>query len=142
MTGECALKREAAPIVGDFEGDDVSLLGRAHHDRSLAVFAGAHANVGGLDAVVDRVSHELHDGDAHRLEHSTIERQLGADDRQRRFFAVGATLIADAAMKRLEHVAEREAQALGNIRTREEALASVRRATRPPRDTPRDDPAE
>jgi poly(A) polymerase/tRNA nucleotidyltransferase (CCA-adding enzyme) len=36
----------------------------------------------------------------------------------------------------------REEQALGHIRTREEALASVRRATRPPHDTPRDGPAE
>jgi poly(A) polymerase/tRNA nucleotidyltransferase (CCA-adding enzyme) len=34
----------------------------------------------------------------------------------------------------------REAQALGHIRTREEALASVRRATRPSHDTPRDGP--
>lgn len=36
----------------------------------------------------------------------------------------------------------REAQAVGHIRTREEALASVRRATRPSRDTPGDGSVE
>ncbi|MNF33930.1 hypothetical protein D3C84_147610 [compost metagenome] len=97
----------ALAVIGDRQEDMIAfLLGRQHH-LAAARLAGGLAFLGGFDAMVDGVAHQVHQRIGQRLDQVLVEVGFFADQLQIDLFLQAARQIADQAREAAEDLLDR-----------------------------------
>ena len=98
------LEGDATTIVGDLDRDPPALVEGPQRQPPGAGLAPGDANVGGLDAVVDRVADEVRERVADALDQRPVEFGIGPVDHQLHLLAAGDGKVTNGAWKAAEHV--------------------------------------
>ncbi len=98
---------DAGTVVLNFDADVVAFLLRGQTYVTTARLAGGFAQGRGLDAVVDRVAHQMHQRVGQGFDQITVQFCLGADQFQLHFLGQGARDIASHLGEAREHLADR-----------------------------------
>ena len=93
---------DAAAIVADFDDDLRALMVGVEINRAARGLARGEAFVGGLDAVVDGVAHEMHQRLAERIENAFVEISVLAGNVQGHVLAALLGDVANDARKAAE----------------------------------------
>src|SRR5207237_656015 len=99
---------EAASVVGDLDEEHVALLLDADDESAFAVLAAPLADLGRLDAVIDRVADQVDERAAEALEDAAVERHFASDHRETRELAGALADVAHRAAERLENGPHRQ----------------------------------
>jgi hypothetical protein len=97
---------EAAPVVADFDVDAAGFVIGVQFDRAARRLAAREARRGRLDAVIDRVAHEVHQRVADPVDHRLVEFGIGAQDAQLDLLAKLPGKVANDARKAREDLAD------------------------------------
>jgi hypothetical protein len=104
------LEVHAGAVVGDGDVDRVLLAARVDPDAARLGLAGGRAQLGPLDAVVDRVADQVHERVAEAVEDRAIELELAARDLDLDALAEPLRDVAREARQRL-HAAQQRRRA-------------------------------
>ena len=89
-------------VVADLDDHAAAGVAGGDLDRALARLAGGQPVVGQLEAVVDRVAHEVHERVAERVDHGAVELGLRADQLELDLLAELGREVADQAREAQE----------------------------------------
>src|SRR4051812_14010171 len=93
---------DAGTVILDLDEHHVPRALDPDRDRAFAVLAGRDANLGRLDPVIDRITHEVDERALERFEQATIQGDLGPDEGQASFFAEPPAQVAHRTLQRIE----------------------------------------
>ena len=98
---------DAAPVVFDLDVDMVAALVGVQPNKTLAGFPGLGAVGGGLDAVIDGVANDVHQGVAQFLDHLLVEFGVGAVDVELDLLAAFLRELAHDSQELVKNLPER-----------------------------------
>ena len=97
----------ASPVVEDLDDHLVALVISAQPQGSLRPLAGAHALRGRLDAMADRIAHQVGQRLGDRIQNALVEIGLPAPDDQLHFFSALSRNVTDHARKAAKQLIDR-----------------------------------
>ena len=98
---------EAASVVGDVDAQAVAGQRHADGEGRAGRLAALGADGGRLDAMIDRIAHEVQDRVAESSEHGAVGLHLRAEEDEVDFLAELEPQVADDAWQRLEDIGDR-----------------------------------